>query len=402
MRVIIRGGRRFNSVQGKFEDNKSLIVEGETIVSVDSVPETVSDGDCEVDATGKTIMPGFINLHGHLGWDGYSDLANQTESDGAMKYIKVARGLQSAVEAGFTSFRDLGCVHDAGLIGRQAVRDGLLPGPTVYACGRPVCRTGGHIWQGCIEADGVAAIREAIRKQARDGVDLVKLMAHGYSEEEVEAAVETAKLEGLVVTTDAGTNARAAVVAGVDSIEHGGDYDDALIEMIAEKGLWIIPTLSPMVQQYRHGAEWGMQESVIQRRGEIIEKGARQKVLARARAKGVRIAFGTDSGSPVVPHGTVLPELEALLEFGILDNEVEALQSLTIWAAECMGMLEKTGSLEAGKHADITLVDGDLENDLSSILNIDRVYVKGYPVVRGGQALLPDPRDFQEFVNVGA
>jgi len=402
MRFIIKGGKRFNSVQGCFEDNKVLIIEDERISSVDEEPEEIRESDCVIDASGKTVMPGLFNLHGHLGWDGFSDLEDQTVNDGPMKYIKVARGLQVAVEAGFTTFRDLGCVHDAGLFARKAVEDGLLPGPTVYACGRPVCRTGGHIWQGCIEADGVDAVREAVRKQARAGADLIKLMAHGYSDEEILAAVDTAHAEGLMVTTDAGAYARAAVLAGVDCIEHGGEYDDELIKMIADRGLWIVPTLSPMVQQSRNGKEWGMKESVIERRRKALESGYRQRILAKAREAGVGIAFGTDSGSPAVPHDTVLPEFEVWLEFGIMENEIQVLQAATIHAAECMGIAKETGSLEPGKLADVLILDGDLEADLSVIKAVDRVYVKGYPVVSGGLASLPDPRDFQTFTNVGA
>lgn len=402
MRTIIRGGKRFNSIKGEYEENHELVLEGEDIVSRDEKDTEITDADRIIDATGKTIIPGLINLHGHLGWDGYSDLENQTVFDGPMKYVKVARGLRAAVEAGFTSFRDLGCVHDAGLIGRKAVTDGLLPGPTVYACGRPVCRTGGHIWQGCIEADGIAAIRRAVREQARDGVDLIKLMAHGYSKEEVEACVETAHAEGLFITTDAGTNARAAVEAGVDCIEHGGDYDDDLIRSIAERNLWIVPTLSPMVQQGRHGREWGLREDVIERRRRIIETGTRQKTLAKARKEGVGIAFGTDSGSPAVPHDTVIPEMEAMLEFGILDTEIEALQSATIWAAECLREDTNTGSIDPGKRADIVILDGDLEQGLSVLNRVESVFVKGHHTVKSGQAILPDLRDFQEFTNVGA
>ncbi|UCH27213.1 MAG: amidohydrolase family protein [Trueperaceae bacterium] len=400
MAVVIEGGRRFDSRRGAFEDNGSLVIEGGKIVSVDRGGEV---GNAQViDASGKTVIPGLMNLHGHLAWDGFSDLEKQTRFDGPMGYLKVARGLRAAVEAGVTTFRDLACVHDTGLFARQAVRDGLLPGPTVYACGRAVCRTGGHIWWGNREADGADEVRRAVREQARAGVDWIKLMSHGYTREEIDAAVDQAHQEGLPITTDAGDWAALAVEAGVDCIEHGGNYSDELIETIRAKGIWIVPTLSPVVLQARKGSEWGMKASVIERRKRQLESSGRHEGLVRAKRAGVRLAFGTDSGSPVVPHDAILAEMEALLEFGIFDRPEEVLQAATYWAAECLGLEEQTGSLEAGKDADVVVIGGKLEEELSRIEQVETVFVKGHLTVEGGCSKAPDPRDFQTFVEVGA
>ncbi|MDE0098329.1 MAG: amidohydrolase family protein, partial [Truepera sp.] len=157
MATVISGGKRFDSRQGRFVANGHLVIEGERIAALDREPE--GGGHTTLEASGKTVIPGLMNLHGHLGWDGFSDLEAQTRYDGPLAYLKVARGLLAAVEAGVTTFRNVGCGHDTGLFARQAVRDGLLPGPTVFACGRAVCRTGGHIWWGNREADGVDEVR---------------------------------------------------------------------------------------------------------------------------------------------------------------------------------------------------------------------------------------------------
>lgn len=394
----VSGGKIFDSVVGAYKPNPGVVIENGRIAEV-GVSESRGRN---IDARGKTVIPGLANLHGHLAWDGFSDLEEQCRYDGPMGYVKVARGLISAVEAGVTSFRDLACVHDTGFYARQAQRDGLIAGPKVFACGRAVCRTGGHIHFGNREADGVDEVIKATREQIRAGADWIKLMAHGYSMDELRACVETAHELGVPVTTDAGEWAERAVDAGVDCIEHGGNYSDELIAKIVERGVWIVPTLSPVVLQARNGHAWGMKQSVIDRRKAQLKDSGRHEGLVRARQAGAKLAFGTDSGSPVVPHGAVLAEMQQLLEFGIFETEAEVMQAATLRAAELLRRETVSGSLDVGKDADLVVVDGDLEADLSVIEKVNYVWVDGRLSVEGGRALLPDPRDFRTFVNVGA
>lgn len=397
--IAVTGGKMFDSTKGVFVPNPGIRIDGAHIAQVGG---EMASGGKTFDATGKTVMPGLFNLHGHFAWDGFSDLEAQCRYDGPLGYVKASRGLISAVQAGITTFRDLACVHDTGLVAKRAVRDGLIPGPKVYAAGRAVCRTGGHIWFGNREADGVAEVLAAVREQIKQGADWIKLMAHGYSRAEIQAVVDQAHDQGIPVTTDAGDWVELAVDAGVDCIEHGGNYSDELIAKIVDRGIWIVPTLSPVVRQARYGAEWGMQQSVIDRRKRQLSESGRHEGIRRARQAGAKLAFGTDSGSPVVPHDAVFEEMEALLEFGIFESEAEVLQAATIRAAECLRIEEDSGSLEAGKHADIAILDGDLEADLEVIRNVETVFVDGRLTVEGGRAILPDPRDFQSFANVGA
>jgi imidazolonepropionase-like amidohydrolase len=396
--TTITGGTLFDAVAARFVPNPGVILDGGVIAQVGDVGQR---GEL-IDAAGKTLIPGLMNLHGHLAWDGFSDLEAQSRHDGPLLYVKLARGLISAVEAGVTTFRDLGGVHDTGLVARQAQRDGLIPGPKVLACARAICRTGGHIWYGNRVADGPDEVRKATREQIRDGADWIKVMAHAYTLDELCACVEQAHDQGVPVTTDAGAWAANAVEAGVDCIEHGGDYDDALIERIRESGIWIVPTLSPIVLQARDGHAWGLQQSVIDRRKAQLADSGRHEGLVRARKAGVRLAFGTDSGSPVVPHDAILAEMQHLLAFGVFDREVEVLQAATIRGAELIGQADRTGSLETGKVADVVLLAGDLEADLAVIERVERVWVDGRVTVVGGAARLPDPRDFRTFSGVGA
>lgn len=394
----IRGGNLFDATAGAYRPNPGIRIENGRIAAVG----VDADQGAVIDASGKTVLPGLANLHGHLAWDGFSDLEGQCRFDGPMGYVKAARGLISAVEAGVTHFRDLACVHDTGLYARQAQRDGLIAGPKVYACGRAVCRTGGHIHFGNREADGPAEVAKATREQVRAGADWIKLMAHGYSMEELRACVDTAHELGVPVTTDAGEWAERAVDAGVDCIEHGGNYSDALIAKIVEGGVWIVPTLSPVVLQAREGHAWGMKQSVIDRRKAQLADRGRVEGLSRARRAGAKLAFGTDSGSPVVPHGAVLAEMQQLLEFEVFDTPEEVLQAATIRAAELLRLEAQTGSLDEGKRADVVIVAGDLQADLRVIEKVESVWVDGRLTVEQGRARLPDPRDFRTFSNVGA
>jgi imidazolonepropionase-like amidohydrolase len=394
---IVRG-QLFDALRGTFRPNPGILIEGGRIAAVGLAEARGT----VIDATGRTILPGLHNLHGHLAWDGFSDLEAQCRHDGPMGYVKVARGLISAVEAGVTTFRDLACVHDTAFYARAAQRDGLLPGPKVLACGRAICRTGGHIHYGNREADGVDEVIKATREQIRAGADWIKLMAHGYSDAEIRACIDTAHELGVRVTTDAGAWTERAVDAGVDCIEHGGNYSDALIEKIVAKGIWIVPTLSPVVLQARNGHAWGMKQSVIDRRlGQLADKG-RQEGLGRARRAGAKLAFGTDSGSPVVPHGAILAEMQQLLEFEVFDTASQVLQAATIRAAELLRRDATSGSLDVGKSADVVIVAGDPSADLAAIERVETVFVDGRLTVSGGAARLPDPRDFRTFSNVGA
>ena len=169
-----------------------------------------------------------------------------------------------------------------------------------------------------------------------------------------------------------------------------------------DEGIWVVPTLAPVVLQARKGHEWGRRQSDIERRGQQLREGGGYEGLVRARKSGVKLVFGTDSASAVVPYDAILPEMEALLVFGIFDAKEQFLQAATIRAAEWLRIVDESGSLEFGKQADGVLLSGDLGTDLSIIEQVDSVFVKGHLIVERSQSILPESRDFQIFANVGA
>jgi imidazolonepropionase-like amidohydrolase len=195
-----------------------------------------------VTETGGTIMPGLINSHAHLNWDGIHDLARQSMDDPKpISAFKAAGNMLKSLRAGITMVRDLG-FHDMNLYSKQAVEQGIFPGPRLKVCGAAIIQTGGHTYWVCREASGADEMRRAVREQVKGGADLIKIMAcHDtleFTDEELHAVIDEAHRNRLPVTAHATYDACIARVAaaGVDCIEHGGSMSDSTIDLLLEKG----------------------------------------------------------------------------------------------------------------------------------------------------------------------
>src|SRR5262249_20291295 len=216
-------------------------------------------------------LPGFSNNHVHLGWSGLGwdgsptgilrDQALQ-DSDG-VNAIKAVANLRKSLKVGLTALRDLG-MNDSQFDAREALRRGMVKGPRLFISGRAIMCTGGHTWWAGREADGVDAIRAAVREQVKLGADHVKIMANEhtpqYSLEELRAAAEETHRLGKRITTHATMPQaiRNVVEAGFDSVEHGGPADPDVLETMAARGIMVVPTLSPSVLQTERGPARGM------------------------------------------------------------------------------------------------------------------------------------------------
>jgi imidazolonepropionase-like amidohydrolase len=397
MAIVFEQGRVFDGERVLVR--ATVVVEGDRIVAVDTKPEgrrTASTDDTIVSLAGKTLLPGLFNCHAHLGWDGYGDLealSVMAAREPVLTGVRVARNLRACLEGGVTTIRDLG-VHHTALAARAALREGRIAGPRVHAAGAAIACTGGHTWWCLREADGPDEVRRAVREQMRAGADWIKIMATGhreqeYTDAEIQAAVDEAHLHGLRITAHAtfSKGARACVLAGIDGIEHGGDYTPDVEDLIVERGVWVTPTFSPLTLQARHGLNWGMRSEDVERRRATLANPVRLLGVARLAKKGAKLAFGTDAGSPVVPHDDVVSEVEALLEFGVFENVQQVLTTATKRSAEMLGVGERLGTIAAGYLADIVLVDGNPFEDLQALRRVERVYVGGQLVVDGGAVI---------------
>lgn len=388
--TILRNARVFDGEQVLPE--ATIVLDGDRIAGVGpDAPPTV--GDVRFDLNGKTALPGLFNCHAHLGWDGYGDLEALSVSaarEPVVAGLRVARNMRACLEAGVTTIRDLG-VHHTALAAKTVLMEGRIAGPRVYAAGAAIACTGGHTWWCAREADGPDEVRRAVREQMRAGADWIKIMASGhreqeYTDAELQAAADEAHMHGLKITAHAtfSKGAKACVLAGFDGIEHGGDYSPEVEDLIVGRGTWITPTFSPLTMQARHGPEWGMRPADVERRRTTLANPVRLRGVARLAKKGARLAFGTDSGSPVVPHSDVVSEMAALLEFGVFETVQQVLTTATKHSAEMMGLADRLGALAPGKLADIVVVDGNPFEDLQVMRRVDRVFVGGRMVVEGG------------------
>ncbi len=349
-------------------------------------PETV------VDLSRRTLLPGLIDAHVHLGMDGSPDpMSKVVASSQPEVTLRMALQARQTLEAGVTTVRDLGCRDFIDVAFRDAVKAGLASGPEILCAGQMICITGGHGWQVGYEADGEDQVRKGVRFQAKSGVDLVKFMATGgvltrrgrpgmpqLTRAEMAAGIEEAHKAGLKTAAHSQglEGSKNAVAAGIDSLEHGVDLDDEVVGMMAEKGVFVVPTLSAPINILEAGAEAGIPQEFIDKTERLAE--VHIEGLVRARKAGVGIAMGTDAGTPFNRHGRNAAELVHLARIGL--GPLEAISCATSEAARLLGIEDRVGSVAPGKQADLLVVEGNPLEDMALLTDpgrIEAVYKAG-------------------------
>jgi len=346
---------------------------------------SLAKGETQVIETGGTIMPGLINSHAHLNWDGIHDLARQSMDDRReISVFKAAGNMLKSLRAGVTMVRDLG-FHDLNLFSKQAVEQGIFPGPRLKVCGAAIIQTGGHTYWVCREASGADEMRRAVREQVRGGADLIKIMAcHDtleFTDEELHAVIDEAHRNNLPITAHATYDACIERVArfGIDCVEHGGSMSEATVALLLEKKIPIVTTFAPLVQQSQPevAKKFGIPDWKVEERQKAVANPARYEGLVRAARAGVPIVFGTDAGSPAVEHDVIAPELAFMVKVGVCTDNLDALAAITIRAARLSRMDTVIGTLEAGKAADVIVVDGNPDQDLFALDRVRMTFLAG-------------------------
>ena len=340
-------------------------------------------GDERVDVTGRTLLPGLFDCHVHVLFEPTTlDLVKELEQPFSYAFYVAARNLRATLEAGITTVRDAGYA-DLGV--RQAVEDGLASGPRLRIAVNMISQTGGHgdgwmvsgydlstlTYPGFPSGrvDSPDEMRRVVRMLVRAGADHLKVFTSGgvlsprddprhghFSDAELAVLVEEADRAGLHVMAHAqgAPGIKAAIRAGIRSIEHGIYLDDEAIAMMLDRGTWFVPTLvAPRGVLDAVDAGARLPEAVVRKATEVVD--IHRAAFRRAVEAGVRIAMGTDSG--VTVHGANLRELELMREGGMAPEAV--LVAATQSAADLMGLGDELGSLTAGKRADLVVVDGD-------------------------------------------
>ena len=346
-----------------------------------------------IEARGKTLLPGLIDCHVHYCLDASPDpIATFQQDDRTVTAVKAAAHAQATLNAGITTVRDVGSRDHISISLGRAIRDGVIPGPRTLAAGLAICMTGGHAWFIGRQADGPVEVVKAVREQIDKGADVIKLIATGgvltpgafpgspqLTFEELQAAVEEAARAGRRTAAHAHSaeGMKNAIRAGVHSIEHGTLLDDDAVKLFLLHKTFLVPTLSAIQSGVEHGKRGGMPDQAFQK---VVMLGNGQKVSFQKAVKaGVRIAMGTDAGTPFNPHGRNGQELRRMVEFGL--PPVEAIRAATSSASTLLGLDHEIGSVEPGKLADLIVVDGNPLEDIALLENPNRIVT----VIQGGK-----------------
>ena len=343
-----------------------------------------------IEGSGKTLSPGLIDCHVHLCFDGSADFAGEAaELTEARAVIKAVRNLRRHLEHGVTTVRDLGGPSAFACEVARAVDEGIVEGPRVVASGQAITITGGH-GRGlfALEADGPDGVRAAVRTQLRAGARSIKVIATGgvltpgiavdftaFTPEELVAAVDEAHKWDRPIAAHAHgrTGLTNAVTAGVDSIEHGSQVSAETARTMKERGTFHVPTITALRQIVEHPDEVP---------GYAVEKGKQmarwaEESFRRTRRAGVRIACGTDAGTPFNPHGSAPLEMVRMVEWGL--GPLAAMRAATSNAAALLRQ-DDIGAVVEGKVADLVLFEGNPADDIELVL-------KPSVVIRAGRRL---------------
>jgi imidazolonepropionase-like amidohydrolase len=384
----ILSGRVFTGGAGGVIEDGFVRIEGTKITAVGPRADLGSgaEGASTLGGDGMTILPGMFNNHAHLAWDGANDLATQALEDAPeISAYKSAANMLRSLRAGVTTVRDLG-MNTSGLFAKQAISQGVFPGPKLLVCGEAIVQTGGHTYWCCREASGPDDMRRAVREQVRGGADLIKIMAcHDtleFTDEELDAVIDETHRNGLRITSHATYDAciRRVVEHGIDTVEHGGSMTDETIQLLVDRDVPIITTFAPLVMQAAEGEAWGMPAWKVAERQKAVKDQSRYDGIVRAAKAGVRICFGTDAGSPVVPHDVIVPELEFMVKIGVCPDNADALRSITSRSADMNHVEKDRGRLAEGLAGDVIVADGNPLDDLKALERLDAVFLDGLQV----------------------
>jgi len=400
---VLKNLNLIDGTGGPVVNNAVVVVEGTKIKAVGKEGEVEYPADYEVlDLGGKTVLPGMVEAHVHIGMNGEPAMETiMLKETLPMTTIKASVYAQKDLMAGFTTIRTMGDKGFLDVALKRAIDAGIIDGPRMRVSGQILSITGGHGdialppevtftgWSAIVDSPDEA--RKAARYQLKMGADIVKMCATGgvmsegdepgspqLNEDEMRAAIYEAHKVGKKAAAHAqGTKGiKDAVKAGIDSIEHGIFLDDEVVEMMREKGVYLVATLSAPYNIKKYGVEAGIPDYAVRKTEQVID--AHGASFMKAYRAGVKIAVGTDAGTPFNRHGENAQELEMMVQAGV--KPMDAILAATKWGADLLGMSNIIGTIEAGKEADIIAVEGNpLENisllkDVKFVMKAGKIY----------------------------
>jgi imidazolonepropionase-like amidohydrolase len=395
-------GKLIDTKSGKVLTNKTIVVSGNKIVSIQNgFISTKRADDVIIDLKDKTVMPGLIDMHVHIEGEfnpkRYIERFTANDADVAFESLRLAK---VTLMAGFTTVRDLGGTG-VNISLRNAINKGKVVGPRIFTAGKAIGTTGGHAdptngMRNALMGDpgpkegvvnSVDDAKKAVRQRYKNGADCIKITATGgvlsvakngqnpqFTLEEIKAICDTAKDYDMIVAAHAhgDEGMRRAVLGGVTTIEHGTLMSEETMELMIEHGTYYVPTIIAGKEVVKKAKIKGYFPEIIVPKA--LEIGPKiQKTFAKAYKKGVKIAFGTDAG--VFDHGKNGGEFKYMVEAGM--PAIEAIQSATITNAEVLKVEQKLGQIKAGFIADIIATDGDPTENIETMTHVSFVMKEG-------------------------
>ena len=401
--------RRANLIDGAGnppKKNATVVVDGDRIVAVGTngdAPKPTAQ-DVVFDLAGRSLMPGMVQCHYHVAYDNVGDLLDlDMKHPPTMLTLVAAKNAELLLRSGFTGAVGAGTLHNIDVTLKRAINQGMIPGPRFVACGRDVVTTGDSVdfhpswWKLQMEGlglicDGPDEFRKAVRDEIKQGVDIIKLYPTGGHGLKWPAEVMTMTIDEMKAASDAAHErgkkirghiiSKRGILAGLESkldvIDHCDHMDEECIEGLAKTGTFVVPSLYfpyMMVEQKRQTGKAAFPGV------DAMERGLENSYvnLPKAQAAGVKLVIGDDFGTSAMPHGDYAKELEAYVK----GAGIPALEVLT-WAtrngAELLGMADDLGTIEAGKLADLLVVNGDPVKDIAILAdraNLDVVMKDG-------------------------
>jgi imidazolonepropionase-like amidohydrolase len=409
--VHLRSARMLDVDKGELVEPGDLLIEDEHIAGV--APSVVPADAVVIDLGDLTLLPGLMDMEVNLllGGPDHRSPLNAVQDDPAVRTLRAVANARRTLGAGFTTVRNLGLfVQTGGLLLDVALQKAIdlrwIDGPRVVPAGHAITPTGGHLDPTMFQAfaprimplsveegiaDGVSEVRRAVRYQIKHGAQLIKVCASGgvmshtgpagaqqYSDEELRTIADEAHRAGLRVAAHAhgDDGIRAAIEAGIDCIEHGSLMSDETLDLMIERGTFLVPTT-----YLADGMDVSHAAPELQAKAAEVFPRAKE-TIRKAVERGARIACGTDA--PAIPHGKNAKELLALVDRGM--TPLQAIRAATTVAAELIDADDR-GRLEAGLLADVIAVPGDPLADIGVTEDV-RFVMKGGQVYRhdGGLA----------------
>lgn len=409
MRLMLTNARLIDGTGAPPVPDATLLIEGDTLAVAGRLApaDRPAAGEAEViDLAGRTVIPGLVEAHIHLSYNDVKAIADlDLNCPPEYSTLRAARNAELLLHSGYTAARSAGAVHRIDMALKQAIEEGLYPGPRLLAASRDICATGGMAdWNPsylklgmeglALIADGPDQVRAAVRRSIKDGADVIKCYIGGdallphtpiadctYTLPEVQALVDEARMRGRQTAAHVRgqRSSRVAARAGVDSLEHATYADDETLHMIADKGLFLVPGLRYLYSILENGPRFGLTEAIVGPSGLRDEIKQAADTYRRARDLGIRMCPGGDFGFAWNPHGEYARDIQVFVDV-IGYTPLEAIRCATAWGAELMRMQDRIGTLRPGMLADLVVVDGDPLADIAVLQDRTRL-----SVMKGGR-----------------